>query len=675
MELITRTARLVPYAKRPKQMPSFVAALVLEPAPDDPASSLGNLFIIIEVLVSGRPGEDVGNTIISTFENVYYDDGSLAITILDRFEAATKATNAALAELVNQGNASWIGKLSAIIAVAAESELHLTHSGSAEAYLYRNQANTRITAGSGNRPSGPSKTFGLVASGQLEAGDHILMATPALVHQVSLPKLHDIVAATNPNSAIAELTKILKGTDGSRIAALISEITTPELAALQVRSDHPDELSIGAPETPLEAAKQIATPLAEATIATSLRAGKVAKAGWEQARPKLQSASQMAAKVSKTMLSGQRIARRALIGLSILILSVSLTAWYETVQHANKKLLSSYEQVFKDYTAADSINEANAKRSALNAVQGELKNLSPQSLTIDKLITKANLEAGTPKTIEKLGQLITYDLDLLDGLHNVTATNLVDFNRYKDAAPGFIETSNGNIYSVNAQTGQVYVVDLATKSVIKPTTNFSKVGKVVATTLSSNNDGIYILTSQPTVWFFRFQGTSLTQISLGLSGWESGTSISSYAGNLYVLANGQIEKHVRTSTGFSPGTSYISGTSTVPNPTALAVDGYAYLSGTDGLYQYLSGSPKTSVTARSGLTDITNLRSTSNDQLVGSDSSSGHIGVWSDHAALTFVSQYQLTNMKSLTDAVYDPITKTFFALADNELVSFLPIQ
>jgi hypothetical protein len=130
-ELITRTARLIPYSKRPKQVPSFVTAYFHEPLPDDPGFEMGSFYIVLEVLISGRASEEVADIIIETVGDNYYNRASSGEDALTRFEAAIRATNHELGEHVSRGNASWIGKLSAVIAMQAGAELHVASTGSA----------------------------------------------------------------------------------------------------------------------------------------------------------------------------------------------------------------------------------------------------------------------------------------------------------------------------------------------------------------------------------------------------------------------------------------------------------------------------------------------------------------------------------------------------------------
>src|SRR5215469_10810075 len=131
-DLITRTAKLVPYVKRPKQAPSYVTAYSYEPLPTEPGAGLGNLYVVLEVLITGRASEEVADLVLETIGDQYYNQSDPNDNPLERFEGAIKATNHELAEHVNRGNAAWIGKLSAVVAIHADGELHVSQTGSAE---------------------------------------------------------------------------------------------------------------------------------------------------------------------------------------------------------------------------------------------------------------------------------------------------------------------------------------------------------------------------------------------------------------------------------------------------------------------------------------------------------------------------------------------------------------
>src|SRR5580704_2790608 len=316
---------------------------------DEPGAKMGNLYVVTEVLVSGRASEEVADLIIETAGDSYYNKPIADTDPLNRFESAVKAINQELSEYVNRGNASWIGKLSTVIAVQAGAEVHVAQTGSAEAFLYRGQAVTHISGGTPSRPSTPTKTFGSIATGQIEPGDRLLLATPALIHQVPLTKLQSIVSSSSPNSSIAELTDLLRGTSVDRIAALVIEITTPELAALQVRSEEPSEIKLGSPENALEAAKMAAAPIAQTTLSHSKKVASVAHAGWDKARPKARQISLAAVDKLRRLLSTKN-GRRTALGVACLIIIGSAAAiWARGTSGQSQKDFATYQAVYHSY--------------------------------------------------------------------------------------------------------------------------------------------------------------------------------------------------------------------------------------------------------------------------------------------------------------------------------------
>jgi hypothetical protein len=326
-DLITRTARLVPYTKRPKQVPSFVTAYSHEPLPDDPGADLGNYYVVMEVLVSGRASEEVADLVIETIGDHYYNQAATETTPLERFEAAIKAANHELSEHVNHGNAAWIGKLSAVVAVQVGEELHIAQTGSAEAFLYRGKASSHISASGPNRPTTPNKTFGSIATGQLEPGDRILLATPALIHQVPLNRLQAIISGSGPNSAIAEITDLLKGASVDRIAGLVIETTTPELAALQVRSEQPSEIQLGTPDNAIDAAKMVAAPIAQSTVESSKKVAQAAHTGWKRAQPHARAASLATVDMVRRLLQSSKGRKLTLVILLVVLFTTVFAVW------------------------------------------------------------------------------------------------------------------------------------------------------------------------------------------------------------------------------------------------------------------------------------------------------------------------------------------------------------
>jgi hypothetical protein len=675
-DLISRTARLMPYTKRPKHAASFVTGYIYEPAAAEAGARLGNLYVAVEVLISGRASEEVVDLIIQSIGDRYYNEPATGLEPLARFEAAIRQTNHELSEYVGRGNAAWIGKLSAIVAVQVGSELHVAQTGSAEAFLYRGRAVSRISQTEAPRPATPSKTFGSIATGELEVGDKILLATPALVHQVPLEQLKNIVSGTGPNAAIQELSQLLRGATTNRIAAIIIELTTPELAALKVRSDEPSDIELGNNETITESAIKTAAPIAQATAHTSKRAAGAAIEGWNRTKPRLKQAGTSAADVVRGVLSTRQGRRLSLAGLIAAVILAGAVIWFAGRQSAGDKEFVQYQQLFQQYTsardAAASGNQTSA-RPQLVAVAASLKNLQSQSSAIDRSLKNNPLAGGEPATVAGFQALVQEQIDQIDGLIKVSGVTLAQIGG-KTGRPQHFESDGTRAYVIDAAGGnKIAIVNLSTGDQTESKAVTSPLGDVKNTTLSASGDGMFILTAKPSVWFYRFATDTLIEQTLAYGQWPKASAIASYGANIYLLGDTAVYKHVKNATGYSPKLDYISTTQTAPNATALAVDGWVYTLSSAGLARYLGPTPKGTADTPAALGAITNLRSSAGgDILTGISQSSKRIAVWKTTATkITFNKQLTLSEGKVLYDALYDPRLGKMFATVDNRLVSF----
>jgi hypothetical protein len=507
-----------------------------------------------------------------------------------------------------------------------------------------------------------------------------LLATPALVHQIPLTRLHGVISDASPSAAISELTQLLKDASSERIAAMVVEITTPEIAALQVRSEEPSEIQLGTPENAMQAAKFAVTPLAKATVASSKKVTEKAQSSWEKSKPKLQETGYAAAGKLRSFLTGKGAGKRIAIA-AVIIIALILGGFWLRNQSANlNKLEARYSADYQTYLAADQMavsGDAQGAQQSLTALQAELTSFSsaPGRVRLDAKMKRSPVTSGAPNSVAALTTLTNDRLDQLEGLTKLDPATVVSFSNLKNAKPSHIELNAGKAYLVDANNNSaIYIVNLGTKSLKTSSANTAGVGAVSATTLSSAGDGMYLLTSKPSVWFYRFDNDSIAEVSAGINGWESGTSIASYAGNLYILSGSSIYKHVPTYTGFSPKAPYLTSaqTSGLDNAKSMAVDGNVYVLSPSGLRLYLAGVLKTTANVPASLAETTELRSTdSGNTIVGNDAATKRIGFWDNRTTLTFSRQYSLNGTKELYDTAYDATLNTGYSLVDGRLVSF----
>ncbi len=676
-DLISRTARLVPYAKRPKHIASFVTAYLYEPPADDIGAWLGNLYVVVEVLVSGRASEEVVDLIIQTAGEIYYNEPGGETDPLARFEAAIKHVNHELSEYVGRGNAAWIGKLSAIVAVQTGKELHVAQTGSAEAFLYRGKAVSRISLTETSRPATPSKTFGSIATGELEVGDKLLIATPALIHQIPLTKLQSVISSESPNAAIAEIGQLLEGAVTNRIAALVVEITTPELAALKVRSDEPEELQLTtSSENLAEAALRAAAPLAQSTADTSKKVVGAASGWWQHVRPVLRSASLKVVDALRRGLAKRNGRRTALIVIIVIVVIVTAIIWTAASRATSAKQFTAYQNLFQRYSNAQhqaATGDKTSARATLTDISAKLNKLGASEAGLNGQLKNNPLLEGEPTSVSEFKALIADQLDQLDGLVKIAPTTLADIGG-KDAKPSHFESDGSHAYIIDAGNhNKISIVNLLSSAETDSAADTSALGDVVATTLSAGNDGIFILTSKPSVWFYRFASDTLVEQTIAYGAWPKALAIASYGPNLYLLGDTTVYKHVKNATGYSPKNDYISTTQAGSHNVSLAVDGWVYVLSGTSLNRYLASTLKQTVENPASLGNVTGLRSSGGGNvLIGTSQSSDRIAIWTaTDAQVTFDKQISMTDGKTLYDAVYDARLGKVFATIDNRFVSF----
>jgi uncharacterized integral membrane protein len=641
-----------------------VTAYTYEPRPDEETAKMGNLFIVIEVISSGRMAEEVANLVIDTISGHYYESASgTDATHLDRFEAAIKATNAELNHYIDQGNAAWVGKLSAIVAVQADKEIHLTQTGSAEAFLSRGKASTRITAGDGPRVPQPNKTFGAITSGDLEAGDRLLLATPALIHQLPLEKLRTIVANTTPTGAVAEITGLLEGTPSLRVAALVVEMTTPEQAALQMRSDEPNDVVLNPNESPLEVARQAATPLAATALASSKKLSGHASRSIEAAKPHAKKAALGVTKLIRNFLTSKNAKRN----LSILAGAIVLIVLVLIYSNHKDTTLTNLETRFH---ADAAVAQAGSSEAKLTTAQTDLASLakSPHLAALNSAVA--------PQSVANLQQKINGLLDQAENLHRVNATTVATFSSKFPSPTHFELIGSSQAVAVDSAGKAIQVVNLANGSIKTSTASTSQLGSVVATTVNGTGDGVYILTKSPALWLYKPTGDSLVKQTIAQGGAPSSLAVASYNGNLYFLGtDSSVQKSLRTLAGFGPTATSLT---TASNPelsgaTTMAVDGSIYIISSKGLLQYVSGKLIQTVTVPASLTGAPILRSIgSGNTLDAISPTTSRIGLFSyTGSTLAFSEQFAINGANHVYDATTNPTTSVVYALADGKLVKF----
>lgn len=204
----------------------FLTCQVYRPVDPEQAES-GMVFSQIEIMNPWFPTSQIGQTIINTLIREYYRGSNTSELV--NFENAIKKVNEALAQIAQNGETDWIGKLSGVLVLYNKNEIHFAQTGNSQAYLYRGTKINHITEGlDPDEAPHPLKTFTNITSGTLERDDKIAIANSAFFDLIRPLELRRIVTSFNPTLTAVECAKILKMNGSRQGNAIFLELTTKE---------------------------------------------------------------------------------------------------------------------------------------------------------------------------------------------------------------------------------------------------------------------------------------------------------------------------------------------------------------------------------------------------------------------------------------------------------------
>lgn len=162
---------------------AFADSFIFEPENIE-EQALGNLYIIGEVTNYSENSSYLVNLLISVLKREFYANSKRSP--LDSLENALHKANSTLADFAEQGNIEWINNLNVVIAVLKDGVLHFSQTGYCRVVLVRDGELADISQGLivPEQTASHLKTFANIASGQLESGDQIVLATESFFNAV-----------------------------------------------------------------------------------------------------------------------------------------------------------------------------------------------------------------------------------------------------------------------------------------------------------------------------------------------------------------------------------------------------------------------------------------------------------------------------------------------------------
>ncbi|MBI2448612.1 hypothetical protein HYV44_03615 [Candidatus Microgenomates bacterium] len=270
---ITKVGKILSRQKSPDR---YTLVSIFRPN-DQEERDHGILYFVLEIMSADPSMNKVAKMIESIIIEEYYQSLGSG---LDALEISLKKVNEALAELAEEGEVAWIGKINGVIAVLEKDLLHITQAGTAETYMVRDNQIIHVTeglSGANDRPN-PLKTFVNIASGDLMLGDKIMVSTSELFYHFSLEDLRRVIAKFSPANAATYIVKSLRKEEVESINALIIEVNDEE----SVTEDEKPQVTEWLGETNLEKYASKIKPVVGAFLDVSKKSLEKSKTIYEE---------------------------------------------------------------------------------------------------------------------------------------------------------------------------------------------------------------------------------------------------------------------------------------------------------------------------------------------------------------------------------------------------------
>ncbi len=584
----------------------------------DSDSRYGTILYVIDIPLPPSVGEAVEKTIVRTLQQEYFEvDRRQAVY---QFEDCLKQINAALAELAEEGKNDWVGHIHAVIALWADNELYITHTGRVLGAVKRAHSFVPIfDATAPERRILLHKTFANLTSGQLAEGDTVIIGNGEVGRHFS-PQFLSQSLEEAPGEALNALFQAARRLHLTNIETIIARVeddeetdTKIEVQTLLLDREHSEatapkyhyaestqsRLSRLPWQKWLQGLNQMAIDGLSALyqngqkafrfVVTSLKSAQKPHVKFEEpattdapttlAAPALQRTpgqkvtsglSRLWRTIDKT---GQNIRKtikkvppRSLLVLSIILIGVvALTAWSKSRHHPGALITGTESQQNLDKIDA-LLKQATASKNRpedARALLGQAKTL------LDKLGTQqASTERQAyAKLISDINQITTIEQ---------TSSALVNANT------AFLAVVGQYLFTVTKNSGVVSRQIFGRTDAPETIYTVEKGATITNFELLETTRQIVIVTNANTVNMLSIDNTVQSQLLSPPAGesWPKIQSITFYQKNMYILESGTgaiwkytstDNQHFLSKQPYLPKGSVLDG-----DAVMLATDGYMY---------------------------------------------------------------------------------------------------
>lgn len=218
-------------------------------------ASATTVYALIETVGDSQLGDSISHLITSQLDHLFPIPGSDQEVF--SFEEAISHINKSLAQQ------SPVPGINAVIVHINNDKVSVVHTGKAEAHMNRGRSFIRITEALPQQVQGKTQAaFSEVADGNLKSGDKLLMATPGLLHHISIDQIKNSIMDNTPAASAGKLARLVNNrADSYRAAAVIIEIAAPEYLAEFASGGSTTVIDISSKESFTDVAKATTVPV------------------------------------------------------------------------------------------------------------------------------------------------------------------------------------------------------------------------------------------------------------------------------------------------------------------------------------------------------------------------------------------------------------------------------
>lgn len=536
----------------------------------------GQLFVTIEIQNNPADAEVIAETIFDSARKIFFSD--LEKDTYERFEDALKEVNTQINKFKEDTVSKFIGNLHVIIGVVAGSELHVSQTGDAEAYLVRKRYCSVISEGLSDPTSKMDETFSNIASGSLEPGDFVIFSTTRLLRYVSKSDFINMLRSSDLVESLSDLKDALTPEILSKIAVIgmvfhegLSELSTTEKKGVREYLED---------EQPTLVKRSKSRPNA---------AMGYFKNFWDKVMHYFNSL--LVGMTSKRMTKDKILAL-----LIIVIVLLTLVIWFVKNSGANQREIERLDQILVQ--VQEEINTASMRgisnKEAAAEILAKAESEAVEVLNSGNHRSKANELLGKIQEEKSKLDNITYVTDpkmiadLSTKRDNVSALGLIPFGDHAFA------------YEYNA------LYEILLDQIENPLT-IDDNETVIDGAYDDDNDALVFITKSGKV--ITYENGQFSFMDTEDGEFRKGLAVETYNGRIYILdnENKQIWKYTRRRDQYSSAESYISEGDFGANFVDLAIDGYIYVLMDDGnIVQFDRGVPTNFEIAQAPLDPIEN---------------------------------------------------------------------